>query len=55
MSQRIHVERVADSKFRTCGHGGCSSFATFVLVAGGAPQCFCCAQCATVGIKAARQ
>jgi hypothetical protein len=52
MSKRVRAERVTDSKFRTCGHGGCSSFATFILVAGDRQQCFCCAQCVAAGVRA---
>jgi hypothetical protein len=50
----VRVERAPDSTFKTCGFRGCTSFASHVLRAGDVVLCFCCAQCAAVGVKASR-
>lgn len=50
----VRVDRAPDSTFKTCGFRGCTSFASHVLRAGDVALCFCCAQCAAVGVKASR-
>jgi len=54
MIEYVRVERAPDTTFKTCGFRGCTSFASHVLRAGDAALCFCCAQCAAVGVKAHR-
>lgn len=43
---------VGDIKIRKCGHAGCSTLATFVVVAGGAKQFFVCSECGKRAIEA---
>lgn len=52
---RAYVIRCTGPTLRKCGHRGCSSVASHVLVAGGVKQVFCCAQCAAVGVKAVKK
>lgn len=52
MKARAYVIRARDTKFRKCGMRGCTTLAPFVLMAGGKPQLYCCAQCASVGVNA---
>lgn len=52
MNARAYVIRSRDTTFQRCGFGGCTSLAPFVLMAGGKPQLYCCAQCASVGVRA---
>lgn len=51
MNARAYVIRALDTKFRKCGMRGCTTLAPFVLMAGGKPQLYCCAQCASVGVR----
>lgn len=50
----MRVVRTIDRSFRLCGFRGCTMFASFVMCAGGEPQCVCCAQCAAVGVRGQR-
>jgi len=51
-AEYVRVERAPHTTFKTCGFRGCTSFASHVLRARGEQLCFCCAQCAAVGVRA---
>jgi hypothetical protein len=51
MTDYVRAVRAPDTTFRACGFRGCTSFASHVLIAGNSALCFCCSQCAAVGVK----
>lgn len=46
------LEPAPATRFKPCGYAGCTTLATHVVVAGGARQFLCCAQCGALAIAA---